>query len=112
MLLIFLDPDVGDPDVVLGSLPSFFFFLLRIAVGYLGPEMCWYTGSWGILAWDEGHLGEAPVGGSASWGKCQLGGGASWGKCQLGDFNLSDFLGTIFIHIYSCLMNATSGPYL
>ena len=25
------------------------------------------------------------------------GGSASWGKCQLGNFNMSDFLGTIFI---------------
>ena len=31
------------------------------------------TGSWGILAWGDGQLGEVPVGGSASWGKCQLG---------------------------------------
>ena len=48
---------------------------------------------------------EVPVGGSASWGKCQLGevpvgGSATWGKCQLGDFNLSDFLGTFFILIH------------
>ena len=33
----------------------------------------WCTGSWGILARDEGHLGEVPVGGSANWGKSQLG---------------------------------------
>ena len=48
---------------------------------------------------------------SASWGKCQLeelpvGRSASWGKCQLGDFNLSDFLGTIFILIHFYLINA------
>ena len=45
---------------------------------------CGCTGSWGILAWGEGQLGEVPVGGSASWGKCHLGevpvgGSASWG---------------------------------
>ena len=87
------------------------------------------TGSWGILAWGEGQLGEVPVGrsvswgkchlgevplaGSVSWGKCQLGelqveGSASLGKCQLGDFNLSDFLGTISILIHFYLMNATN----
>ena len=57
-----------------------------------------------------------PVGGSASWGKCQLGdvpvgGSASWGKCQLGDFNLSDFLGTIFFLIHFYLMNAKNEHY-
>ena len=55
------------------------------------------TGSWGILAWGKGQLGEVPVGGSASWG-----------KCQLGDFNLSDFLGTIFILIHFYLINITN----
>ena len=58
------------------------------------------TGSWGILAWGKGQLEEVPVGGSASWG-----------KCQLEDFNLSDFLGTIFILIHFYLMNATNEHY-
>ena len=30
------------------------------------------TGSWVILAWGEGQLGEVPVVGGASWGKCHL----------------------------------------
>ena len=55
------------------------------------------TGSWGILALGEGQLGEVPVGGNASWG-----------KCQLRDFNLSDFLGTIFILIHFFIMDATN----
>ena len=62
-------------------------------------------------------MGEVPVGGSASWGKCQLGEvpvgeSGNWGKCQLGDLNLSDFLATIFILIHSYLKNATNGHYL
>ena len=65
----------------------------------------WCTGSWGILARGEGHLGEVPVGGSASWAKCQL------GEVQLGNFNLSDFLGTIFILIHFYLMYATNDHY-
>ena len=32
----------------------------------------------------------------------------SWEKCQLGDFNLSDFLGTMFIPIHFYLLNATN----
>ena len=52
----------------------------------------------------------------ASWGNCLLGegpvvGSARWGKCYLGDFNLSDFLGTIFIPINFYLMNATNEHY-
>ena len=67
----------------------------------------------GSASWGKCQLGEVPLGGSASWGKCQLGdvpvgGSASWGKCQLGDFNLSDFLGTIFILIHFYLMNSTN----
>ena len=70
----------------------------------------------GSASWGKCQLGEVPVGGSATWGKCQLGevpvgGGASWGKCQLGDFNLSDFLGTIFILIHFYLINATNEHY-
>ena len=54
----------------------------------------------GDLARDEGQLGEVPVEGSATW----------W-KCYLGDFNLSDFLGTIFILIHLYLINATNEHY-
>ena len=44
-------------------------------------------------------------------GEVPGGGSASLGKCQLGDFNLSDFLGTIFILIHFYLMNATNEHY-
>ena len=78
------------------------------------------------------HLGKVPIGGNASWGtstcriswvyrqlgnftwrKGQLGelplwGTATWGNFQLGDFNLSDFLGAIFILIHFYLMNPTN----
>ena len=40
-----------------------------------------------------------------------VGGRAIWGKCQLGDFNLSDFLGTIFILIHFYLINAKNKNY-
>ena len=66
--------------------------------GFRWAQGC--TGSWGILAWGEGQLGEVPVGGSVTLG-----------KCQLGDFNLSDFLGTIFILIHFYLMYATNDHY-
>ena len=38
-------------------------------------------------------------------------GSTSWGMCQLGDFNLSDFLGKIFILIHLYLINATNEHY-
>ena len=44
-------------------------------------------------------------------GEVLVRGSASWGKCQLGDFNLSDFLGTVFILIHFYLMNATNEHY-
>ena len=37
-----------------------------------------------------------------------VGGSVSWGKCHLGDFNLSDFLGKIFILTDIYLINATN----
>ena len=45
--------------------------------------------------WHNKKFKKVPVGGSASWGKCQLGevlvgGSASWGKCQLGKCQLGD----------------------
>ena len=43
-----------------------------------------------------------------SVGKVPLGGSANLGKCQSEDFNLSDFLGIIFILIQYYLMNATN----
>ena len=49
------------------------------------------------FAQGEGRLGEMSIGGSARWE-----------NCQLGDFNLSDFLGIIFILIHFYLMNATN----
>ena len=69
------------------------------------------TGSWGILALGEGQLGEVPVGGRASWRKCHLGVVPVGEKCHLGDFNLSDFLGPIFILIQFYLMNETNEHY-
>ena len=47
------------------------------------------TGSWGILAPGDLHLGEVLV------GEC-----ASWGKGQFGDLNQSDFLDTIARHLF------------
>ena len=49
------------------------------------------------LGW--GSVGEVPV------GEVPVGKRASWGKCQFGDFNLSDFLGTIFVLIHFFQMN-------
>ena len=46
---------------------------LKTDLEFFTHQIFWCTGSWGILAWGEGQLGEVPVGGSASWGKCQLG---------------------------------------
>ena len=53
----------------------------------------------------------ALCGGVPAVGGFQHGARASWGKCQLGDFNMSDFLGTIFILIHFYLMNATNEYY-
>ena len=49
--------------------------------------------------------------GDFSLGRGPVGGSSSLGKCQLGDFNLSDFLRTIFILIHSYLMDATNEHY-
>ena len=46
-----------------------------------------------------------PVGGMS------VEGSASWGKCQLVDFNLSDFLGTVFILVHFYLMNVKDKHY-
>ena len=79
MLLIFLDPDVGDPDVVLGSLPSFFFFATY------RRGLFWTRNVLVYRQLGNFSLGRGPLGGSASWRKCQLGEVPVRGKCQLGD---------------------------
>ena len=62
------------------------------------------TASWEILARGKGQLGKVPLGGNVTWENYHLGE-------VPGDFNLSDFLGTIFILIYFYLMNATNENY-
>ena len=49
--------------------------------------------------------------GDFSLGQVPVGGSATWGKCHLGNFNLSDFLSTTFILIHFYLMNVTNENY-
>ena len=60
----------------------------------------WST-SWGTSSWGKCHLGEGPVGGSASFG-----------MCQLRELNLSDIPSTIFNLTHLYLINSPNQDYV